>query len=69
MTTKGDLISREALKEAITSLYEYAELNEVLEIINNAPTVEVRDNFDIGYAEGYKDGMTGADMRGDSHGQ
>lgn len=36
----NDLISREALIEAVEHLYEYAELDEVLDVIKNAPTVK-----------------------------
>lgn len=35
----NDLISRKALIEAVEDLYEYAELDEVLDVIKNAPTV------------------------------
>jgi hypothetical protein len=57
---KGDLISREALKEQFT---EGAYTSKgVREIIDNAPTVS--DRYDEGYAQGYIDGSTGADMKG-----
>lgn len=36
----NDLISREALIKAVEDLYEYAELDEVLEVIKNAPTID-----------------------------
>ena len=35
----NDLISREALIKAVEDLYEYAELDEVLEVIKKAPIV------------------------------
>jgi len=36
----NDLISREALIKAVEDLYEYAELDEVLDVIKQAPAVE-----------------------------
>ena len=80
----NDLISREALKEAINTydtfaclpdgkLYPVRELEhpemfvtyihveDVIKAIDNAPTVS--DRYDEGYAQGYIDGSTGADMR------
>jgi len=60
----NDLISRSALKEVLKECaYSYDGVNtwimkdEVLGIIDNAPTVEVRDNFDIGYVQGLEDGQ------------
>lgn len=35
----NDLISRDALIKAIEDLYEYAELDEVLDVIKKAPSV------------------------------
>ena len=50
----NDLISRSALKE---QFIEGAYTSKgVREIIANAPTVEVRDNFDLGYIQGLEDG-------------
>jgi len=54
--TEGDLISREALKKAIQD-NGYKHYFEIFEIIDNAPTVEIRDNFDIGYVQGLEDGQ------------
>lgn len=36
------IIDADALKEAINNLYEYAELDDVIQTIDNAPTVESR---------------------------
>ena len=54
----NDLISRDALIKAVEDLYEYAELDEVLDVIKNVPTVEERPegkwidhSEDYGYAE------------------
>ena len=72
----NDLISREALKDKLidtinvnditkSEWYEgYAACVQVLsDIIDNAPTVS--DCYDEGYAQGYIDGSTGADWRGE----
>jgi len=60
----NDLISRSALKEVLKECaYSYDGVNtwimkdEVLGMIDNAPTVEIRDNFDIGYVQGLEDGQ------------
>jgi len=42
----NDLISREALINAIEDLYEYAELGEVLDVIKEAPAVGALDTDD-----------------------
>lgn len=42
----NDLISREALINAIEDLYEYAELGEVLDVIKDAPAVGALDTDD-----------------------
>ena len=64
------LIDADKLKEELSKHIDIwcfnASFDGILaKIIDNAPTVEIRDNFDVGYALGYKDGMTGADMRGE----
>ena len=71
----NDLISREALKETIMndlglgdeengSDAEYMSgLQDCYNLIDNAPSVS--DRYGEGYAQGYIDGSTGADMRGD----
>lgn len=63
----NDLISREALIKAVEDLYEYAELDEVLDVIKAAPTVEPFEPDYVGaerlkarqrgYEEGYHNGM------------
>ena len=57
MTNKGDLISREALKKAITeATYNFEQIpirvDKVQEIIDNAPTVEER-SYEQGFRDGY----------------
>ena len=52
---KGDLISREALKEQFGYTDEWYKSRTVTQIINNAPTV------DKGYQEGHIDGMLQAE--------
>lgn len=62
---KGDLISRKDLREAIF-YHDYTPvivndavndaLTEVLRLIDNAPAVEVRDGYDLGYVMGLEDG-------------
>lgn len=37
------IIDSDALKEAINNLYEYAELDDVIQTIDNAPTVELTE--------------------------
>ena len=71
----NDLISRKYMKEAIEQFFVKVKYyhpyskgrktiptEEVLDIIDNAPTVS--DRYDEGYAQGYIDGSTGADWRG-----
>jgi len=56
----NDLISRSALKEkAETVTLWNGDVRRFVsyETIDNAPTVEVRDNFDIGYVQGLEDGQ------------
>ena len=59
----NDLISRSALKEALTSdtkdKFVFVCLNRVIEKIDNAPPVS--DRYSEGYSSGYIDGSTGAD--------
>jgi len=58
---KGDLISREALKEKL-NMVDILTIDDVINTIDSAPTVS--DRYDEGYAQGYIDGSTGADWRG-----
>ena len=63
-----DFISREALKKAISeATYNFEQIpirvDKVQEIIDNAPSVS--DRYDEGYAQGYIDGSTGVDWRGE----
>lgn len=60
----GDCISREALKEVISKVVSEekkederwaAGLRYSLTLIDNAKTVEPRDNFDLGYVKGLED--------------
>lgn len=63
---KGDLISREALKAEVALMFgDKTHITEcICDLIDNAPTVS--DRYDEGYAQGYIDGSTGADWRGDA---
>lgn len=63
----SDLISRSALKKAIKSYADdqYAEneyLGEcsIMNIIDNAPTVDIKDIYQEGYYDGHLDGYTKA---------
>lgn len=56
-------IDADDLKEHISELLLVYSGKEILDAIDNAPTVS--DRYDEGYAQGYIDGSTGADMRGD----
>ena len=62
----GDLISREALKKYARVVFD-KDLGRLRVVdvsdIDNAPTVS--DRYDEGYAQGYIDGSTGADWRGE----
>lgn len=67
-----DLINREALKKILSdplyrsTIKDYGEILKytfVMDMIDNAPTVA--DRYDEGYAQGYIDGSTGADWRGE----
>ena len=59
---KGDLISREALKEKFRNVNEgMFQLSRVFELIDNAPTVEpeiteqdIKDAIRYGFVEGYE---------------
>lgn len=35
----------------------YVHFSDIIKAIDNAPTVEIRDNFDIGYVQGLEDGQ------------
>ena len=60
----GDLISREALKNEVDTWgCNDFDKYDFIEAIDNAPTVS--DRYDEGYAQGYIDGSTGADWRGE----
>ena len=56
-----DLISRSALKETLKSYPQTDDLGTTMLIgffetlIDNAPTVQPRDNFDLGYVQGVED--------------
>lgn len=55
---QGDLISREALKRAISeATYNFEQIpirvDKVQEIIDNAPTVDIKDEIAGAYNEGY----------------
>ena len=73
---QGDLISREALKHKFAQItyvrftadmgqggFEMFSEKEIEDIIDKATTVS--DRYGEGYAQGYIDGSTGADMRGE----
>ena len=51
--------------ESINKAYQQGWNDCIDAIIDNAPTVS--DRYNEGYAQGYKDGMKGADMRGKDH--
>ena len=61
----NDLISRSALLKELDEYNEFAlfDPNAVKDLINDAPTVS--DRYGEGYAQGYVDGSTGADWRGE----
>lgn len=68
----NDLISRKALKEELNFVYSCAYIeskskegiaSDIIDVIDKAPTVS--DRYDEGYAQGYIDGSTGADWRGE----
>ena len=67
---QGDLISREALKKALHNFFDGKVIDEptyilcdVLCHIDSAPTVS--DRYGEGYSQGYIDGSTGADWKGE----
>lgn len=51
----GDLISREALKKALDELFESGGYDSglVMNTIDNAPTVDIKDQIAGAYNEGY----------------
>lgn len=60
-----DLISREALKKAITdATYSFEQIpirvDKVKEIIDKAPTVSLQDIYQEGYYDGHLEGYTKA---------
>lgn len=60
---QGDLISRSVLKKMVYAEFGNSNLTDAFNnIIDNAPTVS--DRYEEGYAQGYIDGSTGADMKG-----
>lgn len=62
-----DLISRSALKErgTVIGMVNGQKMKVVpLSVIDNAPAVS--DRYDEGYAQGYIDGSTGADIKGNT---
>ena len=54
----NDLISRSALIDTFcdTVFFDEDSKCKALELIDNAPTIEQRDNFDLGYIQGLEDG-------------
>ena len=53
----SDLISREALRAKCNELIKFnPTTNRILELIDNAPTVEITD-YDTGYQDGLEDGL------------
>ena len=57
----NDLISREALKKALKE-YKYCGFyDKVIEIIDNAPTVDIKDEIAGAYNEGYMCGSREAE--------
>ena len=53
----NDLISRSALKEDIKEWKYHGFYDKLIEVIDNAPTVDTTcPNCDSGYAQGYSDG-------------
>ena len=57
----NDLISREALKNALKE-YKYCGFyDKVIEIIDNAPTVDIKDEIAGAYNEGYMCGSREAE--------
>lgn len=68
VSNEGDLISRSRLRKnmefvCMSVMAGTDPYNAPLIEIDNAPTVS--DRYNEGYAQGYIDGMTGADMRGE----
>lgn len=64
---QGDLVSRKWLTDAIRNrktYLSYEDAKDVIDLIDNAPTSS--DRYDEGYAQGYIDGSTGADWKGDA---
>ena len=69
--TKGDLISRSALRDKVF-YHDYTPIvvddtnnaiaTEILRLIDNAPAVEVRDGYDLGYIKGLEDGAKRAQL-------
>ena len=59
--TEGDLIMFRTLMTEIAN--KSLPFEEVLLLIDNAPPVS--DRYDEGYAQGYLDGSTGADWKGE----
>ena len=58
ISTEGDLISREDLKKAITeATYNFEQIpirvDKVMQIINNAPTVDTDEIYKKGYHAGF----------------
>jgi hypothetical protein len=57
----NDLISREALKKEVKNTVPYVEQERILDIIDNAPTIETdievvaKDAYEHGYTDGWKE--------------
>lgn len=58
-TLKAKFINRE--RNGFQVVYHCAFDEDILALIDNAPTVEVRDNFDLGYVQGLEDGKEKSD--------
>lgn len=59
---QGDLISRSELKKAFNKWWGCDDIptNVVEDIIDNAPTVDIKDIYQEGYYDGHLDGYTKA---------
>ena len=51
------LIDADELKKKFGYTDEWYKSRTVAHEIDNAPTIEIRDNFDIGYVQGLEDGQ------------
>ena len=53
---KGDLISREALKKAIYEWRYHGYYDKLIEVIDNAPTIDLKDIYQEGHYDGHLEG-------------